>query len=220
VLPQKTPQTTFVALLLLASLAAAQQPQPKPEQKPEPKVHVNYLNVCAPDNAQQAQIIAALQRVPSKPGFGTDFEVDRGRSVLEDGSIAAWVRIRHDFAGEASFFSSAQYSFSSDPVQIEETLVFQVRSAKKDELLQLTIHDAQPAGEAKTALAANAPAGRIRLERFGASSVVLARCPGADQSGYETLFRSASDILAKYRSTMNVRDTVPGDLARLPKSSR
>jgi hypothetical protein len=200
-------------VVLLASIGAAQQ-------KSAPKIHVNYLNVCSPSSAEQAQIAKALQRIPPKPNFGYDFEVDRGRSTLPEGSIASWVRIRHDFAGESPFFSSVQYSFSSDSAQIEETLVFQVGKAKKDDLLQLMLHDTLPAGEAKAALAAEAPAGRIRLERFGASSVVLARCPGADQSGYESLFRTASEILAKYRAGMNVRDTVPVDLARLPKASR
>ncbi len=184
-------------------------------QKSAPKVQINILNVCSPSAAEQTQIASALQRVPVKPGFSADFEVDRGRSLLPDGPLASWVRIRHEFAGEGPYLS-VQYSFSSDSGQIDETLVFQARNSKKDDLLQLMIHDALPAGEAAKALASNAPAGRIRLERFGASSVVLARCPGADQSGYETLFRTASDILASYRTALDVRDTVPADLARLP----
>jgi hypothetical protein len=185
-------------------------------QKSEPKVHINVLNVCTPSAAEQAQIASALQRVPVKPGFSSDFEVDRGRSVLPDGPLASWVRIRREFAGDGPYVS-VQYSFSSDSGQIDETLVFQARNSKKDDLLQLVIHDTMPAGEAAKALASNAPAGRIRLERFGASSVVLARCPGADQSGYETLFRTASEILASYRAALDVRDTVPADLARLPR---
>jgi hypothetical protein len=196
---------------MLASIAAAQQ-------KGAPKIHINYLNVCSPSSAEQAQITSALQRVPLNPSFGSDFEVDRGRSVMPEGPIASWVRVRHDFAGNAPFFSTVQYSFSSDPAQIEETLVFQVRSAKKDELLQLILHDALPAENVATALASDAPAGRIRVERFGASSVVLARCPGADQSKYETLFRTASDLLKKYRAALGVRDTVAADMARLPKN--
>lgn len=201
-----------VAVLTLSSIAAAQQ-------KSAPKMHVNILNVCSPSSAEQAEIVSALKRIPARPNFGSDFEVDRGRSALPDGTIASWVRIRHDFAGETPFFSSVQYSFSSDPAQIEETLVFQVRKAKKDDLLQLMLHDILPAGEAKPALEANTPAGRVRLERFGAASIVLARCPGADQSAYEPLFREASELLDKYRSVMHVRETVASDLERLPKTT-
>ena len=56
---------------------------------------------------------------------------------------------------------------------------------------------------------------RCRLERFGKSSVVLARCPQGDQSKYNYLFDSASSLLTNYRAAMNVRSTVPLDMARL-----
>ena len=74
-------------------------------------------------------------------------------------------------------------------------------------------------------LAANTPASRIRLERFGKSSIALARCggsengPAPDQSAYEPLFRSGSEVLANYRSLLGVRHMVPAELAQIPTSS-
>ncbi len=73
-------------------------------------------------------------------------------------------------------------------------------------------------------VAANTPASRIRLERFGKSSIALARCmasengPPPDQSAYEPLFRSASEVLANYRSLLGVRHTVPAELAQIPRA--
>jgi hypothetical protein len=70
-------------------------------------------------------------------------------------------------------------------------------------------------------LTAATPAGRIKLERFGKSSVVLARCSGSnggpapDQSAYEPLFSSASSILSGYRKLLDARNLVPAELARI-----
>src|SRR5437879_6006196 len=67
---------------ILAILPAASRAQEiKPQQKPEVKVHV--LNVCSPSAEEQKEIAAALAHVPKKPTFSEDFEVDRGRSVLD-----------------------------------------------------------------------------------------------------------------------------------------
>jgi hypothetical protein len=69
---------------------------------------------------------------------------------------------------------------------------------------------------------ANTPASRIRLERFGKSSIALARCAGSengpppDQSAYEPLFHAASEVLANYRGLLGVRHTVPAELAQIP----
>jgi hypothetical protein len=74
-------------------------------------------------------------------------------------------------------------------------------------------------------LGANNPASRIRLERFGRSSVALARCsvaeggPAPDQSAYEPLFRSASEVLANYRQLLGVRRTVPEELVKVSRTS-
>jgi hypothetical protein len=70
-------------------------------------------------------------------------------------------------------------------------------------------------------LGSNTPANRVRLERFGKASVALARCLGTeggpvpDQSAYEPLFRSASDVLANYRGLLSVKKIVPEELANI-----
>ncbi len=53
---------------------------------PKPQVKVNMLNVCAPSPEEKQEIASALARVPAKPSFSPDFEVDRGRSVLDSGT--------------------------------------------------------------------------------------------------------------------------------------
>jgi hypothetical protein len=218
-------------LLILASLccpAFAQQPA-------QPQVKVNVLNVCSPSPEQQKEIASALARVPKEPIFGVDFEVDRGRSVLEappgflqsgehaqvatDSATADWVRIRREFAVQA-LFSSVQYSFSQDAENMNEVLVFRVREPK--DLMQLSIEDSASAVTAPAAmLATDTPATHIKLERFGKSSVVLARCTATpqgsapDQSAYEPLFRSATSVVARYRRLLGAPEIVPEDLARI-----
>ncbi len=75
-------------------------------------------------------------------------------------------------------------------------------------------------------LTTSTPASRIKLERFGKSSVVLARCSGSeagpapDQSAYEPLFQSASSVLSNYRGLLGARTTVPEELARVGSGGR
>lgn len=201
----------------------------------QPPVKVNVLNVCSPSPEEQKEISSAFARVPRQPLFSQDFEVARGRSSLSGGpeflqagqgaqlsdepSVASWVRLRREFAVQASF-STVQYSFSNDGKNLVETLVLHVRDPK--DLIQLSIEDsASAATSPATMLAVATPASRIKLERFGKSSVVLARCPGAeggtppDQSAYEPLFANASAILTNYRNLLNARRTVPDELARV-----
>jgi hypothetical protein len=206
----------------------------KPQQKPEVKVHV--LNVCSPSSEEQQEISAALAHVPKSPAFSEDFEVDRGRSVLDQSAnplgavnpaaaspaektIADFVRVRRDITGSGTY-STVQYSFSRDSERMIETLVLRVRDPK--DLLQLSIEDSASSVTSPTAmLAAATPPGRIKLERFGKSSIVLARCSGtadsppADQSAYEPLFASASSILTGYRSLVNASSLVPEELNRI-----
>ena len=212
----------------LVALSVAQQPAP-------PQVKVNVLNVCSPSAAEQQEIASALARVPKQPLFGVDFEIDRGKSGLEvgpgflqpgsggqissDPGTANWVRIRREFSVQA-LFSTVQYSFSVDPKNMVETLVFRVRDPK--DLMQVSIEDsASTVTSPATMLSSSTPASRIKLERFGKSSVVLARCsgteagPAPDQSVYEPLFLSASSILANYRGLIGARTTVPDELHRL-----
>ncbi|HMH00552.1 MAG TPA: hypothetical protein VK555_04015, partial [Terriglobales bacterium] len=140
---------TAAIICLFVSLPARAQQSPA-----QPKVKVNMLNVCSPSADEQKEIAAALAKVPKQPLFGTDFEVDRGQTSLDepagflqpapntqvapDRDTAAWVRIRHEFSVQA-LFSTAQYSFSKDARNMVETLMFRVREPK--DLLQLTIED-------------------------------------------------------------------------------
>jgi hypothetical protein len=211
----------------LGPLADAQKPSP-------PQVKVNVLNVCSPSPEEQQEIAAALARVPKQPLFAPDFEIDRGRSSLEERprflepgenaqssevGTATWVRIRREFSVQA-LFSTVQYSFSTDSKNMVETVVFRVRDPK--DLMQVSIEDsASSVTTPATMLATNTPASRIKLERFGKSSVVLARCsasetgPPPDQSAYQPLFQSASAIVAHYRNLLDARHTVPDELGRI-----
>ena len=193
------------------------------------------LNVCAPSPEEQQEIASALARIPRQPPFSPDFEVDRGRSTLEeqpdflktggnaqlssDSGTAEWVRIRREFPAQSAF-STVQYSFSQDPKNMVETLIFHVRDPK--DLMQVAIEDnASSVTTPAAMLGTNTPAGRIKLERFGKSSVVLARCagtegnPAPDQSVYEPLFKSATEIVTNYRNLLAARSTVPAELARV-----
>jgi hypothetical protein len=201
----------------------------------QPQVKVNLLNVCSPSAEEKQELAAALGKIPRQPLFGSDFEVDRGRSTLDqtpdflqagqaaqvstEPSVATWVRIRREF-GVQAMFATVQYSFSVDARNMSETVTFRARDAK--DILQVTIEDSASAVTAPAAmLATNTPANRIRLERFGKSSVVLARCSGADggpvpdQSAYEPLFQSATAIVGNYRTLLGVRRTIPDELARV-----
>lgn len=224
-------------LVLVFSLITAFT-RPLPGQEPptsQPQVKVNVLNVCAPSAEEQKEISSALARIPKQPLFSADFEVSRGRSTLNDmpnflqpgqsaqmsgePSVASYVRIRREFSVQA-MFSSVQYSFSNDGHNMVETLVLHVRDPK--DLIQVSLEDsASSVTTPATMLAANTPASRVRLERFGKSSVALARCSGSDQgpapdqSAYEPLFRSASEVLLNYRSLLGVKSLIPAELARV-----
>jgi len=205
------------------------------QQPPQPQVKLNVLNVCTPTAEAQQEIASALQRIPHTASFSRDFEIDRGRSLLDQGAdllklgqnaemssdlgTSDWVRVRREFPAPA-MFATVQYSFSKDSASLVETLVFRVRDPK--DLLLVAIEDSAPAAStAANLLATDTPATRIKLERLGKPSIVLSRCLGSeggpppDQSIYEPLFRSASAIAANYRDLLGVRRTVPEELARI-----
>ena len=180
------------------------------------------LNVCTPSAEEQKEIASALARVPKQPLFGTDFEVSRGRSTLTDmpaflqagqrRMLPASPRSRATSACGANSrcrrcFRSVQYSFSNDGQKMVETLVLHVRDPK--DLIQVSLEDSASAVTSSDAmLAANTPVSRIRLERFGkvvgrAGAMPAAEGgPAPDQSAYEPLFRSASEVLANYRGLL------------------
>jgi hypothetical protein len=222
---------TILAVLFTMGVAAAQQQQPQ--------VKVNMLNVCSPSAEEQQEIAAALAKVPKQPLFSPDFEVARGRTSMEerpsflqagssaqfssDTPVATWVRVRQEFSVQA-MFSTVQYSFSLDPKTMMETMVFRVRDPK--DLMQLALEDSASAVTSPSAmLETSTPASRIKLERFGKSSVVLARCEGSenapapDQSAYEPLFKSASAIIANYRGLLGIKRIVQVDLSKVEGQS-
>jgi hypothetical protein len=205
-------------ILLFCSVTLAQNTPPaeKPEKKDQPEVRINYLNVCAPSEADQKELRASLDRIPA-PKFTQDFEISRGRSSLENAPSASWVRIRHEFAPTAPFIA-AQYSFSQDEKSMIESLVFRSREAK--DVLQVQLeNDITGAQDARSVLTTDTPVSRIKLERFGKSSVVLARCPAADQKAFEPLFAKASQIFASYRASLEIKRLVPRELAMLAPSA-
>lgn len=229
--------TIVLAWLLSAGQTMAQQSDTAPQQ---PQVKVNMLNVCTPSAEEQKEISAALAKIPKQPLFDTDFEVSRGRSTLSEmpamleagqaghaagePSVASYVRIRREFSVQA-MFSSVQYSFSNDGVNMIETLVLRVRDPK--DLMQVSLEDSASAvTSSATMVTANTPVMRMRLERFGKSSVALARCqdtamgPAPNQSAYEPLFRSASEVLTNYRALLGVKRVVPEELAKISAESK
>jgi hypothetical protein len=218
-------------LIITLSTAAAVSAQQPPAQ--QPAVKVNVLNVCAPSADEQKELSSALAKVPGKPAFSKDYEVARGHSTLDPttpipgmqplppGSVSAanWVRVRREFP-DATLFSNVQYSFSVDAKDMVETLVLRVRDPK--DLMQVSIEDSASAiASAAAMLSTSTPVSRVKLERFGKSSVVLARCsgtegnPATDQTKYEPIFQAASAIMERYRDALGARQMVPEELARM-----
>ncbi len=176
-------------------------------------MRVNILNVCTPGGAEQKEIAAALARIPQSTNFGRDYEVSRGHTTSDAGTGSDWVRIRREFP-QAMPLLAVQFSYSSDPKETQETVVFYSREAK--DVMQVALEDTvSPGATAATVLAADTPVSHIRIERYGKTSLVLARCPNADQGAYEPLFRTASQIMASYRARLNVRQIIPAELGRL-----
>ena len=222
----------IVTLFMVAAAFAQQQP---PASAQQPPVKVNVINVCAPSAGEQKELSSALAKVPGKPAFSKDYEVARGHSTLDQStaipgmqplppgavSAADWVRVRREFPG-ATLFSNVQYSFSVDARDMVETLVLRVREPKPNDLMQVSVEDSASAVVSAAAmLSSSTPVSRVQLERFGKSSVALARCGGAegnpakDQSAYEPIFQAASSIMERYREALGARKLVPQELARL-----
>ena len=195
----------------------------------KPEVKITYLNVCTPAENEKQELVSALGRLPVKAKFTPDFEVSRGRStateppvaiaeaglpgaVVSGDQISNWVRVRREFPPDSPFIS-VQYTLSTTGRGATETLVFRARDPK--DILQIALEARVSAADPAAMLKTNTPAERIRLERFGKSTVALARCPTADQSAYESVFRDGSAVLARYRDVLGVRQIVPADLRRL-----
>jgi hypothetical protein len=220
-------KSIFLVLICGVLARAAMAQEPAPAKPAPPQVRVNYLNVCSPSDNEKAEISAALDRLPGKPRFAIDFEIARGRSTASEDAVTAgqnakmsedkaavsrWVRIRKEFL-DSSPFSNVQYSFSVAEGKASETLIFRLRDVK--ELLQVSLSDSTTAlTNPAQVVAAKTPADRVRIERFGKSSLVLARCKESDQSAYEPLFSKASNLLNLYRELLGAKRVVPQDLPK------
>lgn len=115
---------------------------------------------------------------------------------------------------------TAQYSMSTDEKITIETLVLRMRDPK--DFLEISIEDRVSAEAASplSIVATDTPAARIRVERLGKSSIVLARCEAADQSVYEPLFKQASDLAAQYRGALGMRTSFRQDIAWLSSPAK
>lgn len=218
---QKMSRTVVLAMLSVAAVTAGAQEAPGPKTK----FQVNFLNTCRPAKADVEEMQRALAQVKERPRFATDFEISRGMTTLSEAEARAagvpdsaaetpskWVRIRKEFP-EKAVLTDAQYSLSMQGGEASEVLALHVRDSK--EVLQILISDSVR-GSASQAVQTDTPPDRIRIERFGRASIVLARCGGVDQSAYEPVFETAGEILRSYRTAMAVRAVVPAELERLP----
>jgi hypothetical protein len=123
------------------------------------------------------------------------------------------VRIRHEFPASIPFIA-AQYSLSVDEKSVVEDLVFRSREPK--DVIQVQLEDTiAGAHDPKSVLATDTPVNRIKLERFGKSSVALARCQNVDQKAYEPLFQMASELMTKYRIALGTKRLIPRELTAL-----
>lgn len=178
----------------------------------QPPVRVNVLNVCTPNADDQKTLAAALARIPATPLFANDFEVSRGRTSLPDNATSNWVRVRREFAAKQSFVN-AQYSLSVDAQGVVETLVLRPRDPA--DLVQISFEASASSGGVGAVLTADTLPERVRLERMGKPAIVLARCPGAGQKPYAELFTVAAGAFTRYRKALDVRRTLPAELAKL-----
>jgi hypothetical protein len=206
-------KTLVIAAWFLGATAFAQQ-QPTPQPSGQPQVKLNYLNVCGPSEEEQTEIKNALDTIPSKVAFIQDFEITRGVTTLKDAAPAKFVRLRREFSPESPFLT-AQFSLSTDAASVVETLVLRTRDPKNFHEISFEDRATSGAASPQAMLTVDTPVNRIRVERLAKSSVVLARCEGADQSVYEPLFRQASNIMAQYRQALGLRGAFRSDLAWL-----
>jgi hypothetical protein len=198
--------------------AAEQAPsQPAAQGEQNPPVQINYLNVCTPNDSEKDEIAATLARVPNPPNLVADFEIARGQSSLENAENARYVRLRREFPADSKF-STVQYSISNNGTNTTETLVLIGRDVR--ELRQISIEDSISSGAASinAMLTVDTPASRIKVERFGKSSLGLSRCQGADQSKYDAIFSTASSLMASYRKSLSLRNMLSAELKWLASS--
>jgi hypothetical protein len=211
-------------LMCACGVTVAGQTAPEP-QSSQPEVQYNVVNVCSLKADERALLEKTFARIPAKPSFSPEYEIARGRAggdvefPLGEGAeqkaakpkvYARWVRIRREFPDGAALLN-AQYSLSASDDDSSEVLVLRLRDAQ--DVMMLSISASAGGMAPAKMVAAGLPAEHIRMERFGKASITLARCPGADQSAYEPLFTSATQLLRNYKTALRVVRLVPGELA-------
>lgn len=201
----------------IAQVADQPQQQPAASSEQNPPVQINYLNVCTPSDSEKDEIAATLARIPNPPVFVADFEIARGQSSLE-AEKSRYVRLRREFPADSKF-STVQYSISNNGKNMVETLVLSGRDVK--ELRQISIEDSvsSHAADVNALLTVDTAVSRVKLERFGKSSLGLARCQGADQSKYDAIFSSASSIMVAYRKNLSLRSMLGTELKWVSSSA-
>jgi hypothetical protein len=201
-------------ILVLSSFAQESPAKPAPGSQ-QPPVRVTVLNVCSLSDADAKTMTTALGRIPLRPTFTPDFEIARGITTVEGGR-SRWVRARHEFSAGGAF-STTQYTISMDASPsgsdaLADTLVLRLRDPK--EIVQMSIESAVTTGRPGEVLGSAAAAARIRVERAGATSIVLARCPDQDQKAREPIFTSANAVLSAYRKSFHASDDMAAELSR------
>ncbi|HEY0566257.1 MAG TPA: hypothetical protein VGC88_11770 [Terriglobales bacterium] len=189
----------LLPLLLLATGAVAQE---------QPQLKVNYLNACRPSDTDRKELDQALQTFSSVPHFSAEFDITRGAQQAEHG-LVRYVRVRREFAAPA-VISSVQYSVSADAKGTTETLILKPRDSKQ--IVQLMIEHSVASGNPSALVAESTSADRVRLERYGTTAVVLARCADVDQSAFASEFTTASTELQRYKSAVQSSTPVQADL--------
>ena len=183
----------------------------------KPKVQLNVMNVCTPNVAEQAQLAVALEQITLQPSFGPDFEVARGRTTGE--GVSDWVRLRREFRRDP-VLNNVQYLLTESGHRVQQKIVFHTKASLQGEALQVSLEsETGEAAAAAQALSSPPPPARIRLERFGGPSLVLARCPQAEQSVYEPLFRTAGERFAAYFAALDVKRLATAELESLHRTA-
>lgn len=187
---------------------------PVQQSEGQPQIKLNYINACTPSAEEQAALKSAMAKVSGTPAFAKDFEVSRGSTTLKNALPSTYVRLRRDFAAQSPMMT-AQYSMSLDEEFTIETLVLRMRDPKDFMEISFEARVGVAAAPPVSVVATDTPATHIRIERMGKGSVALARCPGADQSVYEPLFKQGSELMARYRGALGLRTEFRPDIAWL-----
>ena len=179
----------------------------------QPQIRLNYMNVCVPNAKDQEVLVSALNSMLPAASPIADYEQTRGRATTEN-EVVWYIRLRREFPAKSAF-TTAQYTIQEDGEKMSEVLVLHPRDSKTT--LQILLEDSAPlqSGPLASFLSVNSPVTRIKIERFGSSSVGLSRCEEADQHAYDAIFHQASQVFAAYRGSLGLKSLLRTDLTWL-----